>query len=345
MKQEKEFALSGVLSGTELEYCVAGVARHGFLSTLEKGITAVGEDAILHLPEYGLFGVFDGAGGATDVGSPRVASQTAARAVKEFFMNEYSKELENKQVRLELETVDFFKGAMDFARKRVNANRNAGLTTALFVAVDKFDGNSKVLYANAGDGSLLLYPDPAFDDYISDDIQWIAGDQEDVAGNPANILGRVPKNIQITDSDQFGFRDINADRERLLILCSDGVTGSYHVDDGIDGADIEFATRVQPLIEALQEKPLFQRALLRVERRLGKKIDVTSLTWDDWERVKPFVDKMMYSSAEILRRQELADIASRLLTPELVRPDIFPPRRMQDDKSLIILRIPATRTL
>jgi serine/threonine protein phosphatase PrpC len=339
---QNTFVLSGELPVTAFEYCIAGDAKNGDVRTLEDGIIAVGQDAILHLPEYGLFGVFDGAGGAEDVGRPEVASQTAAKAVKTYVLdNAKPQYMEAGLDALDHEaTLEFMKGVMGFARSEVLANQSAGLTTALFEVVRRQEQGFSVYSANAGDSSLLLYPDPSFDDYIGDDICWLTGDQEDVAGNPSNILGRVPDNIHLTDADQFTRRSFAFGRERLLMLSTDGITGSYHFDDGIDIADIEFATQLQPLLESLRSDAAFLTAVANIEKRASTTIDLDNLTWFDWEKIKPVVDKFVYTQTVHIRRQGLTAIASRLLTPKLVRDEAFPPRRTHDDKSLVLIRVP-----
>ena len=48
-------------------------------------ILQVGDDAGVIVPEYNAIGLFDGAGGADDIGSPRLAARLACEAVKQYF--------------------------------------------------------------------------------------------------------------------------------------------------------------------------------------------------------------------------------------------------------------------
>lgn len=47
-------------------------------------ILQVGDDAGVIVPEYNAIGLFDGAGGADDIGSPRLAARLACEAVKQY---------------------------------------------------------------------------------------------------------------------------------------------------------------------------------------------------------------------------------------------------------------------
>jgi len=254
----------GTLGEFYADYSVRGKAYNGDLVSIEPGIISVGQDCILYKPELGLFGVFDGAGGAAEVGDPSVASTIAAQAVAEYFKTSTLGPAYD---------LDHMQGAMDFARKRVAESKNAGLTTALFFMIKQVADVTYIDYAVAGDSTLSIYPDSGYDGTRINCMDWLGPDQSDVYGDPTNVLGAVPKRIQLSDDDFFGTAVVNRSRDRYVVLATDGITGNFRLDDGIDEADIEFAfestSNLKKTADLLIEPP--------IKRIMRRKVDDKSL--------------------------------------------------------------------
>lgn len=72
----------GVFAGGE-QYTLMGRPMNGDAYEVDDEIVVVGEDTAVVLPQYGVIGVFDGAGGTKDMGSPLEAALIAADAVRD----------------------------------------------------------------------------------------------------------------------------------------------------------------------------------------------------------------------------------------------------------------------
>jgi serine/threonine protein phosphatase PrpC len=253
------FLQSGEMDG--MKYCLAGEAVHGDTGYIEDGIIAVGEDTLLFRPDLHLFGVFDGAGGAKDIGRPDLASQKAAQSVAESLAAAGNLEVNLAEV-------------MNEARKAVTDHPSAGLTTALFVQVLSDKEHITIRFAAAGDCTAGIYPDPDYDDRKYDDVLWFAGDQSDPFGSPTNYLGTEQDRVSRMSEDQIGEVVIKrSKKQRWLFLSTDGVTGSFGIYDGIDESDIEYAFTynhdVITVADALINPPL--------QREIRRKVDDKSL--------------------------------------------------------------------
>ena len=73
----KEIYREGRLSNG-LAFSVAGRARNGEAYSFSSHIDVAGHDVGLVIPEQNVIAVFDGAGGAADIGSPLQTALTAA---------------------------------------------------------------------------------------------------------------------------------------------------------------------------------------------------------------------------------------------------------------------------
>ncbi len=240
-----QFMQTGETPSLNLEYCLTGEAYHGDVKYVDEGIIGVGEDTLMFLPEHGLFGVFDGAGVASDVGRADIASQTAAKAVAEYFINNLDIE-KSKQ---------FMQEALTHARKVVSVTEGAGITTGLFVHLsESTNKNLRVLFGSAGDCAAALYPDPVFDDRRYEDALWFAGEQDDTRGTPTNFIGTENSRVKRGTSDQAGeLKLISRDKKRWLIIATDGITGSIGLSNGIDEADIEYAFTYKHNIKSIAD--------------------------------------------------------------------------------------------
>lgn len=260
----EQFIQSGETGAGAMQYCLAGEAVNGGVHYVEDGIVAIGEDTILYRPDLRLYGVFDGAGGASDIGRADLASRLSAEAVVGFF---------ERYGTLEVDTT-FMQEALQHARAAVSASQEAGVATGLFIYVAEPNEEAiKILYAAAGDCSAGVFPDPVFDGKKYDDVLWFAGDQEDFIGDPTNFIGKESGRIKRQAEDQCGEVEACLKRERFIFLCSDGITGSLGRHDGIDEADIEYAFTykhdVVSIAQALINPPL--------HRELKRKVDDKSL--------------------------------------------------------------------
>jgi len=269
MKEKLEMPKSHFMqSGENLsigsEYCLIGEAVNGTVNYIGDGIIGIGEDTILFRPEHNLYGVFDGAGGETDIGRADLASQTAATAVAEYFEKNDTRDIDK----------EFMADALLYARSAVAHTKGAGITTGLFLRLsDDINGLIKVQFACAGDCVAAIYPDPIFDDRKYDDVLFFAGDQADRFGHPTNFLGTEKARVKRESDDQIGQSTINTLKKRWLIVSSDGIFGSYGVGDGLDEADIKYAftynKNITKIAEALLNPPM--------QRDQRRKVDDKSL--------------------------------------------------------------------
>lgn len=191
----------------------------------DQKLLQVGDDAGIVLPEHNVFGLFDGAGGASDIGSPRLAAKVACEAVEYYFNNDGQSVAE----------------AMECARQAVITNKEAGICVGAIARLV----NGEVSVVNVGDTAVALYRDG-----VDDEELYIAEPQRDeLWGDPLNYLGlcdtpgRLPERV----SDDFARRELSSGD--TLFLMTDGawsVRGelleSYH------------------LAAALNDWPLFERA-------------------------------------------------------------------------------------
>lgn len=258
------FMQSGENLSIGSEYCLVGEAVHGDVAYIGDGIIGIGEDTILFKPEYNLYGVFDGAGGATDIGRADLASQTAATAVAEYFEKNNTQDVDR----------DYMEDALSYARSAVTHTKGAGLTTGLFLRLsDSPNEQLRIQFACAGDCVAAIYPDPVFDDRKYDDVLFAAGDQADRFGQPTNYLGTELDRVKRKSEDQIGQTIINTLKKRWLMISSDGIFGNYGVGDGLDEADIMYAftynKNITKIAEALLNPPM--------QRDQRRKVDDKSL--------------------------------------------------------------------
>ena len=269
MKEKLEIPKSHFMqSGENLrigsEYCLVGEAVHGDVSYIGDGIIGIGEDTILFKPEYNLYGVFDGAGGATDIGRADLASQTAAAAVAEYFEKNMTQDVDK----------DYMADALSYSRSAVAHTKGAGLSMGLFLHFSPAPNNQILIQsACAGNCVSAIYPDPVFDGRKYDDVLFFAGEQADVFGQPTNFLGTDKARVKREAEDQIAQTTINTFKKRWLIVSSDGIFDSYGIGDGLDEADIMYAftynKNITKIAEALLNPPM--------QRDQRRKVDDKSL--------------------------------------------------------------------
>lgn len=184
----------------------------------------VGSDAAVVLPRHDVLGVFDGADGATDIGSPRVASMAACRAVERYFDDGGQSVAE----------------AMELARQAVTADAAAGICVGSIARV--IDG--QLMVAHAGDTAVAVCRDG------TDDAQrYIAQPQRDEYRQPTNYLGAAncPGRLPERTDDEVASYELRAGD--TVVLMSDGAWS-------VGG---ELLAEYQ-LAAALADWPLFERA-------------------------------------------------------------------------------------
>lgn len=321
-----------------IEHAVVGKALHGDLHSINKHVTAVGQDTILAMPSLNIYGVFDGAGGAYDVGRPDLASQTAALAAEEYFLaQEYSRYSPNPKDIFNRE-YEIMRGAMKYLRESVEDNAEAGLTTAVMYRIfETGEGATTISYANAGDSALLLYPDPDVEDDFNE-VRLIAGDQKSKLyfGSPSNAVGRQPFRLRHLESyghDQIGFVGFDNSRDRYLLLGSDGVMGDYTNATEMLGYHVDYALEIEPKISAALGMASVAGVVKAVAER--RDINLDDFDWEVWDRqIEPLLPEELNTIAP-----RIGQVASALIQPRIAWE--FERQVRPDDKSLVCIKIPA----
>ncbi|MCL1876596.1 SpoIIE family protein phosphatase, partial [Candidatus Saccharibacteria bacterium] len=164
-----------------------------------------GEDANLVVPETGLFGVFDGAGGGG--GDPAMAAHTAARHIKESV----------KQI----DSVSTMADALDAASEKV-AQATSGVTTAALGKIVEKDGAKTLIWTSSGDSRIYV----------------VSGDNQNLKqiNYEDRDLGFMHRIHEFLGSDEHGnakklprkskyMGELQLHDGEKIIFCSDGVTG------------------------------------------------------------------------------------------------------------------------
>ncbi len=189
------------------------------------GILQIGDDAGVILPEHNVIGLFDGAGGACDIGSPPLAAKVACRAVEQYFRTGGNNVAE----------------ALQDAREAVIANKDAGICVGAVMQID----DKKVMVANAGDTAAVLYREG-----IDDEKLYIADPQRSDMGGPLNYLGacdvagRLPERVE----DDYTCRELYPGDK--LFLMTDGAWGIKNMRAGsLESYNFEAALNDWPMFE------------------------------------------------------------------------------------------------
>lgn len=175
-----------------------------------------GEDIILSLPEFRLFGVFDGLGGEN---AGDVASKTAAKAIEDFYRQRPVDQTTS------IEEVADAKAALLAAEQAIQQRqqedpRLRGMMTAASIIrlyIDKQTGTANLAYGHVGDCRIYLLR--------GDSLQQLTKD-EGAGPFVDNCLGGLSLPPFPSDSiKQVGELSVMAgDR---IMLCSDGITGDW----------------------------------------------------------------------------------------------------------------------
>lgn len=156
----------------------------------------VNEDAMLLVPEMGLFGVFDGAGG--EIGAAR-ASDDAKRAVERLAEKiDSTSEWGMKQI-------------LENANRIVTGDEKAGMTTATVARVweDEETGEKKLTFASVGDSRIYLF----------------RGGKMRLLSEDEGYLNFITNALGLEECEVKQVRTITVKEGDRFMICSDGVTG------------------------------------------------------------------------------------------------------------------------
>lgn len=193
-----------------LAFSVAGRSRHGEAYSFNQQVDVIGQDVSLVMPEHNVIAVFDGAGGATEVGSALKAALTAADATSLYFRRGGE---------------DVY-DAMEYARQAVISDSTSGVCVGSIAQMHK----EHIHMVTAGDTSALVY---------DTDKKSVTGylKQQSDRNMPANFLGRTNRYIPRTSTD-IGETITYNDENDELYLMTDGAFGS--APHGTDLQDSHF---------------------------------------------------------------------------------------------------------
>ncbi|OYX54096.1 hypothetical protein B7Y92_00300 [Candidatus Saccharibacteria bacterium 32-50-13] len=187
------------------QYTLVGRPINGDASEVDNEVVAVGEDAAVVLPEYGVIGVFDGAGGTKDMGSPLEAALTAADVV-----------------RREYRVHDGDISGADIMRRAgevVAANPEASLCMGALLRVR----NGLLEVTNVGDTGIWTYDTTTNEEEVIAEQQinrWVGW------GDPANYMGTPTRRIPPRTMADF-HAIVPYAPEKEVYIGSDGVLGNW----------------------------------------------------------------------------------------------------------------------
>lgn len=284
------------------EYSVFGRAVNGNAIILDDDISIVGQDTILVLPGQNLAGVFDGAGGTTDIGSPLEAAVTAADAVAQFYRRRRGK----------------LEDAMEYARQAVVHNSDAGLCVGSLI---RFLGDGTAYVVNAGDTGVAAYSPSA-------KILEFPGEQQIAHGEPSNFLGRYQSRAHSREPDTVRhFTPQYSDIEYYVM--SDGMLGSWMQNTSLEEHHFEAAHDDYLLLQAAIEKRPELQDILRSYLK-DPSLSVSKLDWNEWPTVREHIEQ--YVRPTILRDPRWF---SRGLLTRPIAWDFE--RTHEDDASLVLI--------
>ncbi|HMS93068.1 MAG TPA: PP2C family serine/threonine-protein phosphatase [Candidatus Saccharibacteria bacterium] len=193
----------GVFAGGE-EYTLVGRPVNGEAYEVDDEIVVVGEDTAVVLPQYGVIGVFDGAGGTKDMGSPLEAALTAADTVRHEYQV-YDGDVSGADV-------------MRRAGKAVAQNPEASLCMGALLRIR----NGLLEVANVGDTGIWTY------DTTNNEEKMIAEQQLSRmdGGDPANYMGKPTRRIPPRSMADFHAIIPYAPKKEVYIG-TDGILGNW----------------------------------------------------------------------------------------------------------------------
>lgn len=298
---------------------VVGRPVNGDAEVVSRTITKVGQDTAVVLARQGVIGVFDGAGGAADVGSPEEAALVAADAVEQYFHGDG----------------DNLMAAMQYAREAVTDTPTAGVCVGALVRLHWNTLES----VTAGDAGAFLY------DIASQSMSMVA-EQQLHGYEPANYLGRPIPSIAASASDAYSTSPYRPQTGQELYAMTDGALGNWRRGDDLQDYHVQAAhDESQLLRDALVADPLFAR---HIQQRLAELVDEADtprhpepftpqqVDWTSWEKVvKPYITELDPPRAAISRWA----LCEALIT----RPIAWPFERPHRDDATIVM-VDGTKT-
>ncbi len=254
-------------AGDKTEFAIYGRAVNGEARVVDDETTLIGQDVALALPTRDAAAVFDGAGGATDVGSPEKAALTSAKVFRDYIY----------------EGGDDLNEALSEIRLAVESDEESGVCVGTIALVK--DGKVKSL--NVGDTSAFIY------DTKAEDVTF-AAKQQTSFGQPDNYIGR--KGLYMPDIKSGSFSEFKYDDGSELYLMSDGVSG--HLDQGkeMQGYHFKAAHYDYQLIQAAREQ--YPELEDRIQSELDK-VEARQLREGQFYENTNEFDELSYDSPEL----------------------------------------------
>lgn len=330
----KEITHEGTLANGH-PFSLLGRAHNGEAEQIDEDIFLAGQDALFVLPEHNVAGVFDGAGGATDIGSPALAAITAARAVRDI-------------IKRRGDGVSVGE-AMESARHAVVTHPEAGICVGGFVRMKR----NTLEIANAGDTGVAVY-------HSHNETLEMPGEQQTNSINPLNSLGRQERGIRNEVDDLVTTKSISPVHDQVYIL-SDGVLGNWRLGTELQEYHFQAAhadylrlataeRHIPHLEEKLREQLSTEAARVLKERQLRENdvcspeldnpamFSIKQFDWALWEEiVKPYIDRHLTAPVIVGAHAVNAALATRQIAWQFER-------LREDDASIIRIAPPDTKT-
>jgi hypothetical protein len=290
-------------------FTIIGRAHSGVAAEVNDRIVKIGQDVAMVLPRFNVVGVFDGAGGTTDIGSPEKAALTAAYAVEHYF-TDGGNDLAN---------------AMEFARDAVKSDKEAGLCVA---ALARFCQDA-VQTVNAGDTGVVCY------DTEQGTLDVVAEQQVEF-GQPTNYLGRHVDRIALPIADTaVSYHQPYGSGKEVYVL-SDGALGNWQLNNSLEeyhfhGAhheyqllrdarayDKNFEKNIRMLLGGIAGARLMDIQITETGYVYSPELDdpslfsASSFDWDIWKAiVEPYIEALAIPRTVIRAREIGESLLSR----------------------------------
>lgn len=321
----KEIFYEGTLANGR-EFSMFGRAHNGSAKTIDDGLLLAGQDVLFAVPEHNIVGVFDGAGGTTDIGSPELAAITAANAVLAIVRHR------NGDIPIDK--------TMKYARQAVIMNKAAGICVGGIARVRAND----VELVNAGDTGVVVYSP-------SDETMEVIGEQQ-IEFEPLNYLGRQEKGMPDRIDDLVKTHILRSPDTDQIYVMSDGVLGNWKASTDLNDWHFQAAhgdylllktaeERIEDLEGKIRRLLVTKEAValkaqqMRDHRRCSPELEnpelfsIKQFDWDIWyEIVKPYIVARLETTLIAGERAVSSALATRQIAWEGERP-------RRDDASIV----------
>ena len=317
------------------QYTLVGRPMNGEAYQVDDEIVVVGEDTAVVLPQYGVIGVFDGAGGTKDMGSPLEAALTAADAVRHEYQV-HDGDVSGAE-------------AMRQAGEAVAQNPEASLCMGALLRVR----NGLLEVTNVGDTGIWTY------DTTNNEEEVIAEQQLNRmdGGDPANYMGKPARRIPPRSMADF-HAIVPYAPEKEVYIGSDGVLGNWvrgnellysgqlsiaHDDDllldSLREHDGNFVVNIQKLLAGQPGAELREKQLAGYNEVISPELDDPDIftgerfDWEIWSSiVQPYARTLDLSPRQKLSR--------RAILTSLINPSIrwsFEDWKDNDDATVVVI--------